>query len=78
MVGPRGDGLDVDAALAAHPLTADVPDEDVDVVIALLLGYFLKAADAPVPPSSPHFLREAQRWQAEVCWEWLGERRGWS
>ena len=77
MVGPRGDGLDVDAALAAHPLTADVPGEDVDVAIALLLGYLLKAADDPVPPSSP-YLREAQRWQAEVCWEWLGARRGWS
>ncbi len=77
MIGPRGDGLDVDAALAAHPLTADVPAEDVDTAIALVLGYLFQAADGPVPPTSP-YLREAQRWQAEVCWEWLGERRGWT
>jgi hypothetical protein len=29
-----------------------------------------------VPPTSP-FLRIHQRWQGEVCWEWLCERRGW-
>jgi len=31
----------------------------------------------PVPPTSP-FIRDAQRWQGEVCWTWLSERRGWS
>lgn len=77
MIGPRGDGLDVDAVLAAHPLTADVPAADVDTAIALILGYLFRAADALVPSTSP-YLREAQRWQAEVCWEWLGERRGWT
>jgi hypothetical protein len=30
-----------------------------------------------VPPTSP-WLREAQRWQGEVVWAWLGERRGWT
>jgi aminoglycoside phosphotransferase (APT) family kinase protein len=76
MIGPRGDGLDVDAALAAAPLTAGVPAEHVDVVLALLTAYFLKQGDEPVPPTSPH-LRAAQRWQGEVVWEWLCERRGW-
>jgi hypothetical protein len=77
MIGPRGDGLDVEAALAAHPLTAEVPPEHIDIVLALVTGYFLKSADEPVPPSSPH-LRDHQRWQGEVCWDWLSERRGWS
>ena len=77
MIGPRGDGLDVEAALAAHPLTADLPADDVDTTLALILGYLFKAADGPVPATSP-YLREVQRWQAEVCWEWLAERRGWS
>jgi hypothetical protein len=45
-------------------------------VLALLAGYFLKSASDPVPPTSPH-LREHQRWQGEVCWDWLCERRGW-
>ena len=77
MIGPRGDGLDVEAALSAHPLTADVAPEQIDVVLALLIGYFLKSADEPVPPTSPH-IRDHQRWQGEVCWDWLSERRGWS
>ncbi len=77
MVGPRGDGLDVDAVLARRRLTQDVPADSVDTVVALLVGYFLRQSDEPVPPTSPH-LRDFQRWQGEVCWEWLCERRGWS
>jgi hypothetical protein len=30
-----------------------------------------------VPATSP-FVRDAQRWQGEVCWDWLSERRGWA
>ncbi|MDF1602074.1 hypothetical protein [Nocardioides sp. YIM 152315] len=76
MIGPRGDGLDVEKALAAHPLTRDVPAEAVDAVLALVTGYFLRSAAQPVPSSSP-YIRDAQRWQGEVCWRWLSERRGW-
>jgi hypothetical protein len=76
MVGPRGDGLDVDAVLARRRLTRDVPHEDVDAVIALVAGYLLAQAALPVPASSPH-LRDGQRWQGQVCWQWLAERRGW-
>jgi hypothetical protein len=77
LIGPRGDGLDVEAVMAGHPLLSAVPPEHVDVVLALVVGYFLKSADEPVPPTSP-FLRDGQRWQGEVCWEWLCERRGWA
>jgi aminoglycoside phosphotransferase (APT) family kinase protein len=76
MIGPRGDGLDVDAVLAETPLTRDVHAEHIDIVIALVTAYFLKSAEEPVPPTSPH-LRDFQRWQGEVCWGWLCERRGW-
>jgi hypothetical protein len=77
LIGPRGDGLDVEEVLRAHPLTRDVPAEHVDAALALVTGYFLKSADDPVPPTSP-YLRDAQRWQGEVCWDWLRERRGWA
>lgn len=77
MIGPRGDGLDVESVLASSPLTREVPAEAVDIVIALVTGYFLVSAAQPVPPTSPH-MRDAQRWQGEVCWGWLAERRGWS
>lgn len=77
LIGPRGDGLDVDAVLAADPLLAAVPPNDIDGLLAMLVGYFLTSAAQPVPPTSPH-LRDAQRWQGEVCWSWLAQRRGWS
>jgi hypothetical protein len=77
LIGPRGDGLDVAAHLAEHPLLGEVEAEQIDVVLALLAGYFLKCAADPVPSSSP-YLRDAQLWQGEVCWQWLSERRGWA
>lgn len=76
LVGPRGDGLDVEAVLASRRLTRGVSAESIDIVLALLTGYLLRQSDEPVPPTSPH-LRDHQRWQGEVCWEWLAERRGW-
>jgi aminoglycoside phosphotransferase (APT) family kinase protein len=76
LIGPRGDGVDVDPVLAERRLLRDVPPDDVDRVLAFLCGYFLKSAGDPVPPTSPH-LRQAQRWQGEVVWDWLSERRGW-
>jgi aminoglycoside phosphotransferase (APT) family kinase protein len=76
MIGPRGDGLDVDAVVAERRLLRDVPADHVDRVLALVCGYFLKSADEPVPPTSP-YVRDAQRWQGEVVWAWLSERRGW-
>lgn len=76
LIGPRGDGLDVEAVLAERHLLRDVPRDAVDSALAVLAGYFLHSADQPAPPSSPH-LRDHQRWQGEVIWEWLAERRGW-
>jgi aminoglycoside phosphotransferase (APT) family kinase protein len=77
LIGPRGDGLDVESVIAGHPLLSVVPAEAIDIVLALVTGYFLKSASDPVPPSSP-FIRDVQRWQGEVCRDWLGERRGWT
>ncbi len=76
LIGPRGDGLDVEAVLSERRLTRGVPADHVDVVLALLVGYFLRQSDLPVPPTSPH-LRDAQWWQGIVVWDWLCERRGW-
>jgi hypothetical protein len=76
LIGPRCDGLDVDAVMASRRLLRDVPAEAVDIVLALVTGYFLAAGDQPAPATSP-YLRDHQRWQGEVCWDWLAERRGW-
>jgi aminoglycoside phosphotransferase (APT) family kinase protein len=76
LVGPRGDGIDVEALLATHRAFRGLEPGTVDVVLALLVGYFLKNGDDPVPSSSPH-IREHQQWQGDVLWHWLCERRGW-
>jgi hypothetical protein len=72
-----GDGIDADALLAERRLTRDVPADDVDVLLALLCGFFLERRDQRAPRSSP-FLRRHQDWCAEVTWAWLERRRGWA
>ena len=77
LVGPRGDGLDVEAgARRATRRSPGSAAEAVDIVLALVIGYFLKTADDPVPSTSP-YIRDHQRWQGDVLWDWLCERRGW-
>ena len=76
LIGPRGDGLDVEAHITAHPLLSAVDPEHVDIALALILGYFEASAAQPVPPTSP-YIREAQAWQRDVIHDWLAERRGW-
>ena len=77
LIGPRGEGVDVDAVLASRRLLRGVPGESVDIMLAMYVGYFLSQCEQPVPPTSP-YLRDHQRWQGEVCWQWLAERRGWT
>lgn len=76
LIGPRGDGLDVDAHIASHPLLAQVPAAHIDIVLALVLAYFTASAAEAVPSSSP-YVRRAQAWQRDVIDDWLAERRGW-
>lgn len=77
LIGPRGDGVDVDRALATRSLLRDVPADHLDAFLALVTGYFLRMADEATPHTSP-WIRRHQGWQGEVCWQWLRERRGWS
>lgn len=77
LIAPRGEGIDVDEVMASRRLLRDVPAESVDIMLALYVGYFLTQCQQPVPPTSPH-VRDHQRWQGEVCWQWLAERRGWA
>jgi Phosphotransferase enzyme family len=76
LISPRGDGVDVEKVIAERRLLRQVPAEHVDRVLALLAGYLLSRGAEPSPANSPH-VRDAQRWQGEVVWDWLGERRGW-
>ncbi len=77
LIGPRGDGIDVDRVIAERRLLREVAPEAFDINLALYVGYFFTQSELASPPTSPH-LRDHQRWQGEVCWDWLSERRGWS
>lgn len=77
LISPAGEGIDADGILAERRLTRDVDPEHVDILLALISGYFLKHRDDPVPNSSPH-VRAHQAWYAEATWAWLAARRGWS
>ncbi|MCW2737427.1 phosphotransferase [Nocardioides sp.] len=77
LIGPRGEGIDVERVIAERRLLRDVAAEAYDINLALYVGYFFTQCELPSPPTSPH-LRDHQRWQGEVCWDWLAERRGWS
>ena len=77
LIGPRGEGIDVEGVIADRRLLKDLDPETYDINLALYVGYFFTQCELPVPPTSP-WIREHQRWQGEVCWDWLCERRGWS
>ena len=77
LLAPRGDGLDVEAMLADAATHPRVPAESVDVVLALVAGYFLRQGEQPTRPTSP-YLRDHQRWMGQVTWDWLCERRAWT
>lgn len=72
-----GDGLNADAILAERASTRGVPPEHIDIVLALLAGYYFKHGDQAVPSSSP-WVRAQQSWMGEAAWAWLCERRGWA
>ncbi len=75
LLSARGDGLDVDALLATHPLTADVDPEAINCLLAVLLSFWIPGMHDDVPHGSPH-LRDHQAWYAEVTEDWLRHRLG--
>ncbi|MBA2446337.1 MAG: phosphotransferase [Nocardioidaceae bacterium] len=73
LLSARGDGLDVEAELAQHPLTREVDPVAIDGLLAALWSFWGVSMTKPVPLSSPH-LRDHQTWYAEVTRDWLTER----
>ncbi|MGL5827436.1 MAG: hypothetical protein ACRCYU_21905 [Nocardioides sp.] len=76
LIQAHGDGLGVADLLAERPNTREVPGEEVDIVLAVLAGYYLWHGALPSPTTSP-WLRAQQAWMGESAWRWLRERRGW-
>ncbi len=67
---------DVAGFLATHELTAQVPDDEIDVWFAALCGFMLESDTRPAPTASPH-LGTHRRWWAAATWSLLAVRRGW-
>jgi aminoglycoside phosphotransferase (APT) family kinase protein len=72
-----GDGIDCEQIIAERALTRDVPREHIDVLLAVIAGYFFRQRALPVPATSP-WLRAHQSWMAEATWAWLSQRRDWT
>jgi len=75
LLSARGDGLDVEALIAAHPLTREVEPRSIDSLLAILWSFWALARTQPVPTSSP-FLRDHQEWYLDVTEAWLRQRLG--
>ncbi|MGW6196651.1 phosphotransferase family protein [Kribbella sp. NPDC055110] len=70
-------GIDTFAAIARSPLTADVPKDHLDCLVAVIAAYMMNNYEAPPPPGCTPALREHQRLQAWTHLDWLAVRRKW-
>lgn len=69
----RGAPVDTDSILAGHDLFAEIPDADIDAVLAGLAGDFFDAARRPAAAGLPS-LRAFQRDEASAALSWLRDR----
>jgi aminoglycoside phosphotransferase (APT) family kinase protein len=67
-------GTDPQPIVERHPLTRDVPDHDLDVVLAALTGFFIERSMQPPIPNLPT-LRDFQRAQGTAALDWMARRR---
>ncbi|TCC37753.1 phosphotransferase family protein [Kribbella speibonae] len=70
-------GIDTFTAIARSPLTADVPKDHLDCLVAVVAAYMMKNTEAPPPPGCTPALRQHQRLHAWTFLDWLAVRRGW-
>ncbi len=73
LLSVHGDGLEADAIVTSHPLTAEVDPRSIDAFLAGLWLYFTTAGDQPVPTASP-YIRDFQKLQAGWTLSWLRKR----
>ncbi|GIE76979.1 hypothetical protein Aph02nite_29290 [Actinoplanes philippinensis] len=66
-------GVDVEALLDRHPLTASADRDDVDTVLVAAAGLFVSRSLQPPPPAAPA-VRDFQRAQAKALLAWLATR----
>jgi aminoglycoside phosphotransferase (APT) family kinase protein len=69
----RGETVDADSVIAAHPVFDGVAPSDLDAALAATTGAFFNKARLPAPVNMPT-LRAFQRREALAGMEWLRER----
>lgn len=72
-----GDGHDAERLFWAHPTASDATDEQLDVVLAALTGYYLAQSQFDLIDGVSPYIRQHQRWCGLAAADWLAERRGW-
>ncbi|WP_207022905.1 phosphotransferase family protein [Phycicoccus sp. DTK01] len=70
-------GIDL-TDLERSPLLEDAADDDVDAVLAFLVGFMLEDLDAPPPPGCTEALRGHALFFSDTTTRLLAHRRGWS
>lgn len=73
LVSVHGDGLDADAAWAAHPLAQTAPPGALETFLVAIAGLFVESAARPRDERSP-WLREHQAWWRDAALSWLASR----
>ncbi|MBM7830574.1 aminoglycoside phosphotransferase (APT) family kinase protein [Agromyces cerinus] len=69
----RGETVDAESVISAHPMFDGVPQGDLDAALAATTGAFFNKARLPAPANMPT-LRAFQRREAVAGMEWLRER----
>lgn len=70
-------GIDL-TDLERSPLLEGAADDDVDAVLAFLVGFMLEGLDAPPPPGCTEALRAHALFFSDTTTRLLAHRRGWS
>jgi hypothetical protein len=66
-------GPSAEHIVTTHPLTSQVPRQDIDCVVAAMAGFFVSRSLSPPPPGLPT-VRAFQRAQGVASLAWLRER----
>ncbi|WP_026924564.1 phosphotransferase [Glycomyces arizonensis] len=76
LVAAHGDGHDAEALFWRHPTAAGVADEQLDIALAAIAGYYLAQARQDLIEGVSPYIRKHQRWSGLAAADWLARRRG--
>lgn len=75
LVVAHGDGHDAESLFWSHPTAAGVTDEQLDIALAAVTGYYLAQAREDLMEGVSPYIRRHQRWCGMAAADWLTHRR---